>query len=98
MTTLDCVEERVGGSAGAVGKAVGNPLVKRWKSVGIYPLNGKADSVRFPVRGHILVYLKFAIGLPLFVVVVFSLTNFGCCLQNCCLTCKLPASYTESLQ
>ena len=74
------------------------PLVTRWKSVGVYPLNGKADSVRFLVRGHILVYLKFAIGLPLFVVVVFSLTNFGCCLQNCCLTCKLPASYTESLQ
>ena len=38
MTTLDCVEE----SVGSVGKAVGDLLGKRWKSVGIYPLNGKA--------------------------------------------------------
>ena len=38
MMTLDCVEE----SVGSVGKAVGDPLGKRWKSVGIYPLNGKA--------------------------------------------------------
>ena len=44
MTTLDCVEE----SIGSVGKAVGNPLVKRWKSVGIYLLNGKALVYVFP--------------------------------------------------
>ena len=31
---LDCVEEGVGGSIGSVGKAVGNPLVKHWESVG----------------------------------------------------------------
>jgi len=42
MTTLDCVEESIGRSVGSVGKAVGDPLGKRWKSVGIYPLNGKA--------------------------------------------------------
>ena len=42
MTTLDCVEESVGRSVGSVGKAVGDPLGKRWKSVGIYPLNRKA--------------------------------------------------------
>ena len=35
MRTLDRVEE-------SVGKAVGDPLGNRWKSVGIYPLNGKA--------------------------------------------------------
>ena len=42
MTTLDCVEEGVGGSIGSVGKAIGDPLGKCWKIVGIYPLNGKA--------------------------------------------------------
>ena len=48
----------------------------------LYPLS------TFESFYSILVYFKFAIGLPLFVVVVvFSLTNFGCCLQNCCLTC-----------
>ena len=34
MTTLDFVEESVGGSVGSVGKAIGNLLVKRWKNVG----------------------------------------------------------------
>ena len=34
MTTLDCVEESVGRSIGSVGKAVGDLLGKRWKSVG----------------------------------------------------------------
>ena len=60
MTTLAFVEESVGGSIGSVGKAVGNPLGKRWKcwnlpverksvgSVGIYPLNGKALVYVFP--------------------------------------------------
>ena len=42
LTVLDCVEESVGGSVKSVGKAVGDPLVERWKSVGIYPFNGKA--------------------------------------------------------
>ena len=42
MMTLDFVEESVGGSVGSVGKAVGKALGKCWKSVGIYPLNGKA--------------------------------------------------------
>ena len=48
MTTLDCVEESVGGSVGSVGKAVGDPLVKRWESVGIYPFNGKVLVYVFP--------------------------------------------------
>ena len=34
MTTLDCVEESIGGSVGGVGKAVGDLLVKRWESIG----------------------------------------------------------------
>ena len=34
MTMLDCVEESIGGSVGSVGKAIGNLLVKHWKSVG----------------------------------------------------------------
>ena len=34
MTTLDYVEEGVGGSVGSVGKAVGNLLLKHWESVG----------------------------------------------------------------
>ena len=34
MTTLDFVEESIDGSIGSVGKAVGNPLGKRWKNVG----------------------------------------------------------------
>ena len=46
MRTFDRVEESVGRSVGSVGKAVGDPLgkalEKRWASVGIYPLNGKA--------------------------------------------------------
>ena len=48
MTMLAFVEESVGGSIGSVGKAVGNPLGKRWKSVGIYPLNGKVLVYVFP--------------------------------------------------
>ena len=34
MTTFDCVEESVGGSVGSVGKAIRNPLVTRWGSIG----------------------------------------------------------------
>ena len=34
MRTLDRVEESVGRSVGSVGKAVGDPLVTRWESVG----------------------------------------------------------------
>ena len=34
MTTFDCVEESICGSDESVGKAVGNPLVKCWESVG----------------------------------------------------------------
>ena len=48
MTTLDCVEESVHGSIASVGKAVGDPLGKRWESVGIYLLKGKALVYIFP--------------------------------------------------
>ena len=49
MTTLDCVEEGVGRSFGSVGKAVADPLGKRWN----LPVERKSVSVCFPVRGHI---------------------------------------------
>ena len=49
MTTLDCVEEAVGRSIGSVGKAVGDPLGKRWN----LPVERKSVSVSFSVRGHI---------------------------------------------
>ena len=55
MTTLDCVEENVGGSIESVGKAVGDPLVTHCKSIGKcwnLPVQRKNVSVRFPVRGH----------------------------------------------
>ena len=60
MTTLDCGEESVGGSVGSVGKAVGDPFVTHWESVGKalekcwnLPIEWKSASVRFPVRGHL---------------------------------------------
>ena len=34
MTTLDCVEESIGRSIGSVGKVIGDPLLKHWKSDG----------------------------------------------------------------
>ena len=52
----DCVEESIGGSVESVGKAVGDPLVKCWKSVGKAfqkcSVQRKSVSVHFPVRGH----------------------------------------------
>ena len=41
-TTLECVEESVGGSVESVGKAIGYPLEKCGKSVGIYVFKVKA--------------------------------------------------------
>jgi len=55
MTTLDCVEESIGGS---VGKAFGDPFVTRWENVAVLekcwnlPVEWKSVSVCFPVRGH----------------------------------------------
>ena len=48
LTMLDGVEESVGGSVESVGKAIGDLLVKHWKSVGIYLLKGKALMYVFP--------------------------------------------------